>query len=131
MKIKMPKSKQNYTSLESSKKSPEAIKQNAKTCISQPATESCYCCPLHSECHGLVEYVIKDLLDLVLMYESRLAQVERERDAAVADLAVIKFCALCKEDANTREYGSDKCHACINKSEWEWRGVCAENAKEK
>lgn len=62
------------------RKSPEVIKKNARTCISQPATESCYCCPLHGDCHGLVEYVIKDLLDLVLMYESRLAQVERERD---------------------------------------------------
>lgn len=65
----------------------------------------------------------------IIELESRLAQVERERDAAVADLAVIKFCALCKEDANTQEYGSDKCHACFNKSEWQWRGVCEENTK--
>ena len=123
------------TDTKDGRKSPEVIKQNARTCISQPATESCYCCPLHGECHGLVEYVIKDLLDLVLMYEPRLAQVERERDAAVKAVEWYP-CFTCKN------ISSAHCKDCLrNRSlvldrfarylpdNYEWRGVCEENTK--
>lgn len=70
-----------------------------------------------------------EVIDCIEQLVSRLAQAERERDAAVKDLAVIKFCALCEEDKNTQEYGSDRCHSCVNKSNWKWRGVCAENTE--
>lgn len=58
--------------------------------------------------------------------QSRLAQVERERDAAVNDLnkAMLldeaEFCTFCK---NIKK---PYCHSC----EFEWRGVCPENTKE-
>ena len=109
-------------------KTPEEIKKNARTCISQPATESCYSCPLHSECHGLVEYVIKDLLDLVLMYESHLEQVERERYAAIADLKLYAGCKVCKHG----DFKFPKeCMDCGDETNyWQWRGVCPENTKE-
>lgn len=44
--------------------------------------------------------------DYIRKLESRLAQVERERDAAVFDIAVCKLCRTCEEDATTSDYGS-------------------------
>lgn len=130
------------TDTKDGRKSPEVIKQNARTCISQPATESCYCCPLHGECHGLVEYVIKDLLDLVLMYESRLAQVERERDAMSYDMhqlqgALCAYCGnLCRPAGSKKVsckvfgdgYGAEDGSPLIC-GRFKWRGVCEENTK--
>ncbi len=58
--------------------------------------------------------------------ESRLAQVERERDAAVFDLGKamsldeVEDCSFCK---NIKKPYCDPC-------KWEWRGVCAENTDE-
>ena len=55
--------------------------------------------------------------------ESRLAQVERERDAAVRDLTKamaldgVEDCSFCK---NIKK---PYCHPC----KFEWRGVCEEN----
>ena len=67
-------------------KTPEEIKKDAETCLNHPHTYSCNSCRLYGECHGIAEHIIKELYDLVVSYESRLAQVERERDAAVADI---------------------------------------------
>lgn len=67
-----------------------------------------------------------DAITKVAVLESRLAQVERERDAAVNDLnkAMLldeaEFCTFCK---NIKK---PYCHSC----EFEWRGVCEENTKE-
>lgn len=62
--------------------------------------------------------------------ESRLAQVERERDAAVADLTHVKDCGVCKkfDDRKTCSF----IIPCVygGKKHFEWRGVCPENAKE-
>lgn len=62
--------------------------------------------------------------------ESRLAQVERERDAAVRDLNCFWKCAICKKF--TRPV--DKCphyRECgLSYKFWQWRGVCPENTKE-
>lgn len=64
--------------------------------------------------------------------ESRLAQAERERDAAVYDIN--RCCGTCKHFQNEE----DDCTAeeCIGSgsymepSGWQWRGVCLENTKE-
>lgn len=61
--------------------------------------------------------------------ESRLAQVERERDAAVADCSRFP-CATCSDKGN-----GDLCHNCnvrkdTTRTNYEWRGVCEENTKE-
>lgn len=52
--------------------------------------------------------------------ESRLAQVERERDALMA--YVPHNCYSCKHE-ETR-------YKCGRPCNWEWRGVCPENTKE-
>lgn len=78
-----------------------------------------------------IGYVLRDnIVSYIQQLESRLAQVERERNAAVFDIAVCKLCRTCEEDATTSDYGSARCHACFNKSNWQWRGVCAENTEE-
>ena len=63
---------------------------------------------------------------LIDQLESRLAQVERERDAAVNDLDKalnldeVDDCHFCKH------IKKPTCYEC----KWEWRGVCPENTKE-
>lgn len=55
-------------------------------------------------------------------------QLERERDAAVADLAEVKDCLTCKHSANCKIGGFD-CYHCNDKDcpcltcQYEWRGV--------
>lgn len=102
-------------------KTPEEIKKDAETCMNHPHTYSCNSCRLYSECHGIAEHIIKELYDLVIHYESRLAQVERERDAAVADLKLYAGCKVCKHG----DFKFPKeCMDCGNETNyWEWRGV--------
>ena len=59
--------------------------------------------------------------------ESRLAQAEMERDAAVEDL--YPSCELCKYD--NRKADEVPYIGCGHGMNWEWRGVCPENTKEK
>lgn len=59
-------------------------------------------------------------------YEKDIEKLERERDAAVKDLAIIKFCHTCKFDKYSVDE-SDICYSCVNKCYWEWRGLCEEN----
>ena len=50
-------------------------------------------------------------------------QLERERDAAVQDLKVYKFCTACKHDKDDLDANkSSPCFGCHSKSNWEWRG---------
>lgn len=69
-----------------------------------------------------------DAITQVAVLESRLAQAERERDAAVRDCARFP-CYTCTE----RENG-DFCPQCRTMGTFralhEWRGVCDENTKE-
>lgn len=66
--------------------------------------------------------------------ESRLAQVERERDALMYDFALGFECHTCKHE--TTDCNDFPCNDCAEASmeaqclRWEWRGVCAENTKE-
>ena len=71
--------------------------------------------------------------------ESRLAQVERERDAAVHDLKLADRvdCDFCKHQYGGCTYDGCQdcskpcpCGNCRNSSNYEWRGVCAENTEE-
>lgn len=67
-----------------------------------------------------IAILLKDLSE-------ELEQVKRERDAAVKDLAVIKFCALCRND-DTNDDLPFACTWCgSSKQNWQWRGPCAEN----
>ena len=73
--------------------------------------------------------------------ESRLAQVERERDAAVADLKDDGDCYYCKNRDLAAQCDFGSCIDCGNeecpcfrcdrmKNHFEWRGVCPKNTKE-
>ena len=57
--------------------------------------------------------------------ESRLAQVERERDAALHDF-LRDPCEVCKHG----ETALDDCNSLHTQCKFEWRGVCPENTKE-
>ena len=111
-------------------KTPDEIKKDAETCMSHPHTYSCNSCRLYSECHGIAEHIIKELYDLVVSYESRLAQVERERDAAADDARLGTMCDTCKHN-NSKDYSNKPCYKCDEAfNYWEWRGICPENTKE-
>lgn len=113
-------------------KTPEEIKADAATCITKPPHAMCDRFDLNKKCKGDCGYVIKELYDLVLHYESRLAQVERERDALMESVkGCCETCAFVgdctKHDPDPTSTGAwwyDDCE------EWQWRGVCPENTKE-
>lgn len=122
-------------------KPPEEIKKDAATCLTRPRNSECNRFALYKECAGDCGYVIKELYDLVLQLESRLAQVERERDAAVHELKIAEDCYNCKHNYACKHdgYGYRKCSECgecpcskcdSGESQYEWRGVCAENTEE-
>lgn len=85
-------------------------------------------------------------LRYIQQLESRLAQAERERDAAVADLKEAtesgSVCTGCKHDTDfdrpCEQADFDckqciqpcKCKTCERNSNYEWRGPCPENTKE-
>ena len=115
-------------------KTPDEIKKGMDCC---QTTVRCSICPytdegnIVAECSGRLA---GDALEYIIQIESRLAQVERERDAAVQ--TVHGLCLHCKND------GSEKCRKCLfwpsrvyfvsNETyvdHWEWRGVCEENTK--
>ena len=106
-------------------KTPEEIKKGLEVC------------PSHNDCTGIcpyegtnmcIRFLMKEALAYIQQLESRLAQVERERDAAVNDCGRFP-CQTCEE----RENG-DLCPMCVVKGSYrslhQWRGVCAENSKE-
>lgn len=105
-------------------KTPEEIKKGLE-CCSNATVESCDGCPYHTkEDHSAVciVHLTKDAKVL-------LAQAERERDAAVYDIAkLVKRlgygpCRYCRKTYDTNDA---PCSICV----FEWRGVCEENTKE-
>lgn len=78
---------------------------------------------------GKENATLDELLTAANQLKSRLAQVEKERDAAVSDLVRSKYCPVCVH--HTKDGNEEPCKHCINNtSKLEWRGVCAENSKE-
>lgn len=80
-----------------------------------------------------------DAITQVAVLESRLAQVERERDAAVCDLS--DACKYCKHISCDDEDENSPCKDCMQRkagvpfgpmirTRFEWRGVCEENTKD-
>lgn len=124
-------------------KTPEEIKADAATCLTKPPHAMCDRFDLNKKCKGDCSYVIKELYDLVLHYESRLAEVERERDAAVGDLQEAArdgaVCTACKHDEEFAEACAEAdfdckqckqpcmCKTCNANSNYEWIGLCEEN----
>lgn len=121
-------------------KPPEEIKKGLAACSAD-------------ECHGQHEgctyqdqffctmRMCGDALAYIQQLESRLAQVERERDAAVSELKIEEDCYNCKHNYDCKHdgHGYRKCSECgecpcskceSGESQYEWRGVCAENTEE-
>ena len=117
-------------------KTPEEIKKGLEQCAE---TETCENCHYRDDCMEVFRNspLTKDALAYIQQLESRLAQVERERDAAIADVESLcstnyfsgNYCEYCKHKET-----DGKCnHPCVAYSSdwgWEWRGVCEENTKE-
>jgi hypothetical protein len=121
------------------------IKKGLKVCRKQYDGMhwiSCHLdCPYKAEgvwCEGVLH---ADALAYIIHLESRLAQVERERDAAVADIDDDGDCYYCKRRDLAAQCDFGSCSDCGNeecpcfrcdriKNNFEWRGVCPENSKE-
>lgn len=82
-----------------------------------------------------------EIADCILNLESRLAQAERERDAAVADLEDSADCEYCQHEIIFHTCPGINCHTCQRdcpcarcskrySDGFKWRGVCEENTKE-
>ena len=108
----------------------EAAKSIAYTCVSDVVKDAhAYIQRLESD-NAAKQKRIEEL-------ESRLAQVERERDAALKEWKRTKMdsegmCWTCKYGKITG-IGSCRCVSpfpCDEGEEWQWRGVCAENTEE-
>lgn len=134
-------------------KTPDEIKKGLKCHI---VNHSCRGCPykrdtpiihindLYDDALAYIQQLENDLQyttdaanvmkDEALKLEYRLAQVERERDAAVHDLPIGIDCNTCKY--SERAYEEQPCSGCKEYRgpwyplHWEWRGVCPENTKE-
>lgn len=79
------------------------------------------------------EAIAGEANERIQQLESRLAQVERERDAAVADIP--HYCHLCrhndrKSKHNAKRSPCSRCRTYDADGCFEWRGVCAENTEE-
>lgn len=76
---------------------------------------------------GCVENLFHGAANLIESMAAELEQVKRERDAAVRDMAVIKFCAVCRHD-DTKDELPLACTSCgSGKQNWRWRGLCKGN----
>ena len=75
-----------------------------------------------------------DAITQVTVLESRLAQAERERDAAVE--SVSGYCSTCAFLDDCSEHDRNDCLPSGARwyygdcEDWEWRGACSENTKE-
>lgn len=125
-------------------KSPDEIKKGLECC--QPKWDgkslvpTCDECPYIHEGHWCRNVLFGDLRRYTIGIEQRLAQVERERDAAVRELKLGEDCDNCKHRNECKHdgFGYKKCTECGEcpcskceggESQYEWRGVCAENSK--
>jgi hypothetical protein len=110
-------------------KTPEEIKKGLDVCGTLDG--DCENCPYDGLQIFCGDRLRKDALAYIQQLESRLAHVERERDAAVEDLKGSSWCEDCrhyKVDAK-----KEPCKTCLKnnmKTLWQWRGVCPENTKE-
>lgn len=120
-------------------KTPDDIKKALTCSCDMPDCENCaYVTKVNDDKFGEVLHfhcskVYMDAYELICQLESRLAQAERERDAAVEDLEEIASildvpaCSWCKYEP----YEHKPCKECRMKNEgFEWRGICAENTKD-
>lgn len=86
-----------------------------------------------------MEQLHADALAYIERLEQRLAQAERERDAAIHDLW--GDCCYCAHNSLTDPRCIERCKRCKHAADaedrdelgvdrWEWRGVCPENSSD-
>ena len=143
-------------------KTPEEIKKGLEICIGECVGNKPHC-PYHECGNGCMDamnlnslaYIIdleqrlaqaentlemqraerEDTIKKHIDFVARIAQAERERDAAVHDVETLclaedfngDYCEYCKH----REPDGGCRHDCMpyNECGWEWRGVCEENSR--
>lgn len=104
-------------------KTPEEIKKGLEYChSSKPCIDCQYDKRDFPHC---VRRLLKDAINGYRQLESRLDQVERERDALKHDF-LNDPCLVCKHGPAAL----DDCKAPYTPCKFEWRGVCSENTKE-
>lgn len=130
-------------------KMPDEIKKGLEQCVKAESGETgCSGCPYIMSCikEEDPDSIMADALSYIQQLETRLAQVERERDAAIDDLRnSFDPCTVCKKQDICEQYCPDNdyncpdckdkhrciCHNCTADNDlWEWRGICPQNTKE-
>ena len=119
-------------------KTPEEIKKGLECC--QPEHKDGIWITCKSICPFLHDFRVcrnalhADALAYIQQLESRLAQVERERDAAVRDISYFfPSPEVCKHYEYCQSVQEDPFHGCfgsVDCADYQYRGVCEENTKE-
>lgn len=110
----------------------ECIRTNASRICIKPKNGQCPRC----------EQLVSESLGRIQQLESQLAQVKKERDAAVDDLEKYKGCGTCKfQDVQFECDDYQSCAECDNADCpcygisvddcWQWRGVCDDDTEDK
>ena len=109
-------------------KTPEEIKKGLWCCANNDISAHCGNCPYNRGTgdHGCIAELNADALALI-------QQLERERDAAIAD--ILRECHKCKHfkvlfNGCTPDYDCDYSDVCEDNDHWQWRGVQTEPPKE-
>lgn len=120
-------------------KTPDEIKKGLERCQlnKELLFVDCSHCPYYMGTAHCDLVLHADTLAYIQQLESRLAQVERERDAALSEWKRTKLdsegmCWTCKHWLITST-GIHRCVSpdpCDEGENWEWRGVCEENMKD-
>lgn len=90
----------------------------------------------NAETGSCIQRLMKDTVEYIEHLETRLAQVERERDAALVDIANTCWsCGNAKPNQLSKFLYScphlkGKTGVRTQCEHWQWRGVCPENTKE-
>ncbi len=126
-------------------KTPDTIKNGLAYCSGN--NDKCNGCPYNTDNEDYENKCLDELIVDALTYiqqlesdneskqkridelESRLAQVERERDALNHDLTAcfVRPTKMCRVCANVK---TTICNMCERGDCFKWRGVCEENTKE-
>lgn len=112
---------------EKAKAAAAALRMYAECIAKLPSCKECMQVEYEGEC--ACSHKPEKLISMAKLIESmaaELEQVKRERDAAVNDLAIHKFCHHCKHCKRIIDKDS-YCCLCTNKDSWEWRRPCEEN----
>jgi hypothetical protein len=114
-------------------KTPDEIKKGLRVCVNDACGCSEKCPYFNSSSNGVdcASVMHTDAITYIHQLESRLAQVERERDAAAKDLYAHDKCLVCKQELfGDGSYIQNACFDCVKRCNFKWRGVCAENTEE-